>query len=178
MENRRFILIAVFGAILFFIYQAWQTDYGQQVASRESETAALTQAAVTDADIPKATTDTGTQTKSVADATVTTSGSDARIRVETDLYVAEIATRGGELRHIDLKGYRVAKDRPEALALLDDRAGRLFVLQSGLAGTEAPLATNETPYTSSQSQYQLAPGEKQLDVVLESVGSDGLKVRK
>jgi len=28
MENRRFILIALLGVVLFFIYQAWQKDYG------------------------------------------------------------------------------------------------------------------------------------------------------
>ena len=28
MENRRFILIALFVVVLFFLYQAWQDDYG------------------------------------------------------------------------------------------------------------------------------------------------------
>src|SRR3546814_10986152 len=55
------------------------------------------------------------------------------LRVETDVYIAEISTLGGEIRRIELKQYPANKDKPEPMSLLDDRNGRLFILQIGRA---------------------------------------------
>ena len=101
-----------------------------------------------------------------------------RIRVETDIYIAEIATRGGELRRLELKEYPATKDKPEPLALLDDRNGRLFALQSGLATPQAALVTQETRFSSAQASYQLDPSQDSLEVRLDYQSADGLIVSK
>ena len=181
MENRRFLLIALFGAVLFFIYQAWQNDYPPASAvSATPATASVSTPSAKPVDEPASGTATvaATETAPGSGGATATADANARIRVETDLYVAEIAPLGGELRHLELKDYRVAKDKPEALALLDDRNGRYFVLQSGLAGTASALITHETSFTSAQSSYVLEPGQDSLEVVLEHQGSDGLTARK
>ncbi|SER02267.1 YidC/Oxa1 family membrane protein insertase [Solimonas aquatica] len=170
MENRRFILIGILGALLFFIYQAWQKDY--PAAAPVPATAAAPAA-----DVPKAAaTETSAAAATPADAQAADTGE--RIRVETDLFIAEIAARGGELRRLQLKDYAAVKDQPARMALLDDEAGRLFVLQSGLAGPQAPLSSPDTVYSSAQSSYQLSQGNDQLEVLLTHQNADGVLIRK
>jgi len=170
MENRRFILIALLGVVLFFLYQAWQKDYGNRPPSTPiaEEAQAPSPAAAATALV----TDAASEGAPVATPTA------QRIRVETDVYVAEIATLGGELRRLELKHYPANKDKPEPMSLLDDRNGRLFVLQSGLAGTDRAYVTDKTPFTAEQSEYTLAEGQDTLDVTLKHVGEDGVEVSK
>jgi len=168
MENRRFILIALLGVVLFFIYQAWQKDYGAKPLPQAP--AAATAAAAID-DVPTAApapaaAAPGAAVTDAAPAAVT-AGPARRIRVETDLYIAEISTEGAELRRVELKGYPVSKTRQnEHFALLDDRNGRYYVLQSGLAGSQAALVTHKTMYSAPQADYRLVEGSDHLDVVL------------
>ena len=53
MENRRFILLAVLGVLIFFIYQSWQTEHGPKPVLTPPDTVAAeaTQARI-DADVP------------------------------------------------------------------------------------------------------------------------------
>src|SRR5262249_4426993 len=114
-----------------------------------------------------------------APGTETTSNDSSRVRVHTDVLDAEIALAGGELRRVDLRKYPVNKDKPdEPLALLDDRNGNLFILQSGLAGTAKPLSNNQTAYRAAQNEYRLADGQDSVDVALEYTDADGYTVRK
>jgi YidC/Oxa1 family membrane protein insertase len=170
MENRRFILIALLGVVLFFMYQAWQKDYASPALPPSEPTAALP--VPDDTDIPSAVLDdvpvAGTTASAAAPATTTTAAAGARIRVETDVLRAEIALDGGDLRRLELLDYPVSKEHQGTpLALLDDRPGRLFVLQSGLAGSGAPLVTHQSRFTSAQSSYRLGDGTEHVDVVLE-----------
>jgi YidC/Oxa1 family membrane protein insertase len=180
MENRRFFLLAALGVILFFLYQTWQKDFAQ---GNTPQPAAATEPASVDAaledqapsalpaaDVPAAT----------AVATETPGNIPGNnIRVETDRYVAEISLTGGDLRRVELRGYAISKkDTSRNFALLDDRGGHLFILQSGLAGAKQPLATHNTVFTSAQASYRLADGADALDVPLEFRDAAGFTVRK
>src|SRR3546814_9932699 len=59
-----------------------------------------------------------------------------------------------------------------------DLNGRLFILQSGLVDTQAPLTSDKTLFHSAQTSYQLASGQDTLDVTLDYEGADGLKAQK
>lgn len=170
MENRRFILIAMLGVVLFFIYQAWQKDYGNRLpATPAAQTAQAPEGSAAEA---AATVDQTATTP----ATVSSDGE--TIRVETDVYIAEISTLGGEMRRVELKQYPASKGSAEPMSLLDDRNGRLFILQSGLVDTQAPLTSDKTLFHSAQTSYQLASGQDTLEVVLDYEGADGLKAQK
>jgi YidC/Oxa1 family membrane protein insertase len=177
MENRRFILIALLGVVLFFMYQAWQKDYVKQGQAVLSQPAAN---AVSGDDLPTVpTTDTQAPTTHGPVDAATSVATESRIRFESDLFVGEISTNGGELRRLELKGYPVSKDHPDTpLALLDDRGGRLFVLQSGLAGTGDALVSHRTAFSSAQNSYRLEDGTDTLDVVLEHRSDNGTRVQK
>lgn len=177
MENRRFILIALVGVVLFFMYQAWQKDYPP--AGRQQQEQTATAALPADDDVPSVVAgDASAPIATTAGDTASTPGAE-RVTVETDVLRAEIALDGGELRRLELKDYAVSKDRPDApMALLDDRNGRQFVLQSGLAGTQAPLVTHRTRFSTAQTQYRLEQGADQIDVVLDYRDPSGYAARK
>ncbi|MFA5938459.1 MAG: membrane protein insertase YidC [Sinimarinibacterium sp.] len=177
MENRRFILIALLGVVVFFLYQAWQKDYAAPVPAPASTPAA---AAITDDAIPSARSGDVPAVQAPQSATATPAADpSARVTVETDILRAEIALDGGDLRRLQLKDYAVSKDQPEtSLALLDDRDGHYFVLQSGLAGTDQPLVTHRTPFTATQPTYRLDDGADHIDAVLEYRDPSGYSARK
>lgn len=172
MENRRFILIALLGVVIFFLYQAWQKDYGNHQPTPVADEAAPP--AAVDTAAPAAATAAATEAGDEPAPAVSV----PRIRVETDVYIAEISSLGGELRRLELRQYPAAKNKPEPMSLLDDRNGRLFILQSGLAGSEKALVTDKTPFSSAQAEYKLAEGQDTLDVTLSYQGADGLQAEK
>ncbi|NKF21146.1 membrane protein insertase YidC [Solimonas marina] len=176
MENRRFILIALTGVVLFFLYQAWQKDYGNRPPETPvAETAQAPQGNAAAAAASVA--DTGKPNPADASAPAATATAQT-ITVDTDVYVAEISTQGGEIKRLELKHYPATKDKAEPMSLLDDRNGRLFVLQSGLVDLQQPLTSDQTIYSAAQTSYQLAQGQDQLDVTLTYEGADGLQAQK
>ena len=176
MENRRFILIALLGAVLFFMYQAWIKDFAP-AAETPAATSASASPAVAD-EVPTATTAKSAAAPEAAPAAAPVA-SDARVHVQTDVLAIDISLTGGELRRVELVGYPVAKDQPNKnFALLSDSDQNWFVLQSGLATPESPLSSPQTPFTSEQSSYAMAPGANTLDVALNFVAADGSTLRK
>ena len=181
MENRRFFLIAIFGVLLFLTYQAWQKDHPKTLPASVPATAitasdAITAPASQDAlPVPAAAGVPGT----APEATPAVVADAGRVQVVTDTLRLEISLAGGDLRRVELIGYPVSKARPDVdLALLDEQDPHFFVIQSGLAAKDRPLVTPATVFTAPQARYELAPGADSLEVPLESVGADGLTVRK
>lgn len=151
-------LIALFGVIVYILYQAWQKDYHSAAALPETTAAT---AAVSE------------QSAVVAD------GGGARITVETDTLRVEIDPRGGDLRRVELLHYPLHKNDVETkLALLDDRDGHWSVLQAGLAGPQRAYDSAETVFGSAQTQYRLADGVDELDVPLTYTDPQGYVLTK
>lgn len=167
MENRRMILLALIGVIVYLLYEAWQTDYAKP-PSPPAQAAAATAApggaagrANTDAAAPAA------------------AGGSTSVHVHTDVVDADIALAGGELRRVELLHYPVEKKHPEQkLALLDDSDGHRFTLQSGIAGSDAPLSSSQTLFHAAQERFELAEGSDTLEVPLEYSDAGGYTVRK
>ena len=176
MENRRFILLAVLGVLLFFIYQAWQTEHGPKPAltppDTEATQATLAEDAQSHGEVP---------TVGVPDSAPAAAApvKNARIEVRTDLFVGEIATLGGDLRRLELIGYPLSKKEPDKnVPLFNDRDGHFFVLQSGVAGSDKALGSHLDDFTSAQTEYRLADGADTLDVPLERTDAAGNKLVK
>jgi YidC/Oxa1 family membrane protein insertase len=193
MENRRFILIAFLAVVVFFLYQAWQDDYGPKrkaaapaapsSASAGSETvvppvpdnAPAKQGETAHADTPTAV----PAAAPAAGSEIAATASGQTIKVVTDVVTAQISLRGGELRRLELSRYPLSKKTPDVpLPLFNDRDGHVFIFQSGLAGSAHPIASGETVYQSAQNEYRLPEGSNQMDVALEHTGTDGIVVRK
>ncbi|MGQ0621432.1 MAG: membrane protein insertase YidC [Panacagrimonas sp.] len=186
MENRRFILIAFLGVVLFFLYQAWQTDYGAKPVTAMPVDAAPAPTTAIDPPAPLSTQTSDAPTAVTAAAppssnadTSALAPSTAMVKVVTDVMSVQIGLRGGEIRRLDLPNYPLSKSDPtKPLPLLNDRDGQFFVVQSGLAGTQQPFASGGTVFAASQGEYRLKEGEERIEVVLDHVGEAGATVRK
>ncbi len=154
MENRRLILIALIGVIVYLLYQNWQKDYQRPLALPNTA-----------------------QTVTGESAAVTTSAD--RIRVSTDKFLAEISLQGGDLRRVELLDYPLHKDQPEIkLPLLDDQDGHWSVLQAGLAGSQKPLVEPDTPFAVPKMVYTLTATGDTLEVPLSYQDASGYEVTK
>ena len=175
MENRRFFLFAVFGALLFFTYQTWKKDYPAPVVQEQAAAVQSAPVATSGDALPAA----PAAGASPAPLPETLANSGARIEVVTDRLTIEISLAGGDLRRAQLTGYPLSKTNPnEDLALLDDRAPHYFILQSGLASTEKPLISAETQFTAPAARFVLAEGSDVLEVPLSVADSNGLVLKK
>jgi len=177
IENRRFALMVAIGVILFLLYQAWKKDFAPSVAPPQAIEAP---AEVPSDDVPTAPADVPTA-PSAASSPVAEPAAVAgqRITVRTDKLTAVISTQGGDLRRVVLLGYPVTKKEPENnVALLDDQAGRWFVVQSGLTSAEGAVVSHKDLYKAQATSYVLADGADTLDVPLEFTDASGRRVVK
>ena len=183
MENRRFFLFAIFGALLFFTYQTWKKDHPSTVATEPVAiaTAAVAVAATSTEDaLPSAPARASPESLPAERASSpSAANTEARLEVITDKLRIEISLAGGDLRRAELIGYPISKDKPnEDLALLDDRAPHYFILQSGLASADKPLISANTVFTAPATRFALAEGANTLDVPLTATDANGLQLTK
>ena len=184
MENRRFILICVLGVILYFMYQAWQQDYvvNTVVQSPVDSTRPVQgpdEALLDELPAARAPGDLSAQAADEVPNGTRAASSSGRIRVRTDVLELDISVEGGDLRRVAFLGYPVNKDAPDTpVALVDDRNGHWFVVQSGITSTAGAIASQRSVYVAEQSSYQMADGQDELVVSLRHIADDGSKVTK
>ena len=92
-----------------------------------------------------------------------------RIRVETDVFRAEIDENGGDLRRLELLQHRATGESNTPLVLLED-AARPYVIQSGLTG--AGLPNHRTVFAADADAYRLEDGKDTLAVRLTAVSGE------
>ncbi|MGH8529159.1 MAG: membrane protein insertase YidC [Nevskiales bacterium] len=164
MDNRRFMLIAVVGVILFFMYQAWQKDYAPKPQSQPTSP-------TSSSDLPHV---AGVPVDSVASAP----SASQRVIVFTDTMRVEISAEGGDLRRLELVGVPISKELGEQnLYLLNDQTPNFFILQSGLIAAEGTAPDHRAVYGAGQAEYRLAEGLDRLEVPL-TWREDGREVVK
>ncbi len=181
MENRRFVLLAMLGVVLFLMYRAWQEDYAPKPVLPEQEQQAPI-AAVPDAVSLPANGSDGVDLPVVGAAPekLPVVGQESSrqlqgqriISVRTDKLIVDIDSRGGDLNRVELRGIPVSKDAPKRnLNLLENRPPFFFIAQSGLVAQQGKAPDHRSEYTISEDEYRLVDGSDRLDVRLD--WSDG-----
>jgi len=99
-----------------------------------------------------------------------------RIRIVTDLLVAEVDTMGGDLRHIEFTKYRDTFDRQKNFVLLEETPEHTYVAQSGLIGEGLPNHT--TLFRAASGSHELGTDSDSIVLRLEALGGNGVKVTK
>ena len=174
MDTQRLILFMLFTLSVFFLLDAWQKDKqplgvpaatsgpakGPAATPVPAPTQPLT-AAVPSAEAPAA---SGALQKGQT------------VRVETDLFIANIDTAGGDLRWLELLAHRDTLDRKKNFVLLQAQGEHTYIAQSGLIGSGLP--NHRTRYTSGVREAKLAAGADRLSVRLDAAPGDGPKVTK
>lgn len=186
MPNMRPFLIVALVVTLYFIWEAWQRDYGPQApaptavtepaAAPGADAAAVPQLA----EVPEApATATALPTQSGTPAPASIASDSARITVETDVLRVTIDTRGGSVIDAELLAYPIdPKNRADVVHLLADGADRLFVAQSGLVGAAgSPAAPDHLAvFEAPQRSFRLDGSANELRVPLTWTGPDGIQV--
>ncbi len=91
------------------------------------------------------------------------------IKVETDLFRAQISTTGGDLVGLELLKHDGTLDRKKRFILFARSSEQVYLAQSGLIGSNLP--NHQTPYTATAAEYRLADGTSTLEVRLEATGT-------
>ncbi len=185
MDNLRLFLWMGLGMLLFLTYQAWQRDYPppMPVAELPAEQTAAGVATTGDAeqDLPALPEAPGTELPSTAALPSPDEAPAGRsIRIRTDVLEVEIGLRGGDIRAAVLPAYPIAKDRPnEPVELLTSNLDAPFFFRTGIRAADgSPEATHLAEFTAPQSDYELAAGQEQLEVVLNWVGAGDIGTEK
>ncbi|MDO8787206.1 MAG: membrane protein insertase YidC [Sulfuritalea sp.] len=177
MDNRRLILLLVFSFSLIMLWDAWQRQ-GMPKASAPGITAAVPAAgpagAVPTPTLPVAG-GNGAPAAIPASVAVAVPGA-ASIKVKTDLYVADIASQGGDITRLELVSYPDTENKSKNFILFDSGEKHIYLAQSGLIGEGLP--NHKTEWKLAGGEQVLKDGEQQLEVRLEANARTGAKVSK
>ncbi len=99
-----------------------------------------------------------------------------RIRVATDVVIAEIDTMGGDVRRVELTKYRDTFDQQLNFVLLQESEHNAYIAQSGLIGEGLPNHT--TLFKAAQTSYELGPGAETVTVRLKAAAGNGIQLVK
>ncbi|MEO5862683.1 MAG: membrane protein insertase YidC [Burkholderiales bacterium] len=172
METQRLVALFVFFFSAFLLWTAWQKQYAPNPPTPSNATPSSTSNSVP---IPSS-------SKTAASTAVTPSsdgGSLARgerIRVTTDLMIAQIDTLGGDIRQVELVKHKASEDKTRNLVIFNDSTPQIYVAQSGLIGVGLP--NHKSRFSADAAQYQLDPSKDLLTVRLTSQVSNGIAVVK
>jgi len=169
MDTQRLILFVVFSFSLLLLWEAWQKETRPPVPP-----ASTAQSAVP---TPNARTDTATPVRpgvpSAAAGVDTPAGPSERIRVRTDMVLAEIDTRGGDLGYLELLQQKDSREDSKNIVLFGPE--HRYAAQSGLIGTGLP--NHRTVFRAQGKEFTLEPGRDVLEVRLDAA-AQGVKVTK
>jgi len=174
MDNIRIFLLSSLAFVGFLLWQNWESDY-----NKPTELPAVTQSAQPMPTTPPLQPGTVAQQPSANAVATAPAVAEKRIRVITDRIVAEISTAGGEIKHLELSRYPTKVEDPtQAYRLLSDRAGKLFVVQSGFVAVQGNAPDHRAMYQADASEYRLAEGQDRLVVPLRWQDANGVVVTK
>src|SRR5437762_288448 len=177
MDTQRLILLFIFGFSVLMLWEAWQKETRPKPAPVAQQgvptpqgvpapakpgvppTAGATAPAAPSAGVPGA----------VAPAT-----QGELVRARTDLFVAEIDTLGGTLKHLELLKHKDSADPSKNFVLFGPE--HQYEAQSGLAGEGSP--NHRTLWQAQGKEFALASGKDTVELRLSAPGRDGLAVEK
>lgn len=170
MDNRRLILLIVFMSSLFLLWDAWQkyTHPELQAASAAAETAAAKNAA----EVP--TPSKSGPANAVPPAAAVEASHDPVVSVKTDLFTADISTRGGDIVNLALKQYQAADHTDHVFSLFEPKHD--YAAQSGLMGDQLP--NHKTLFVPVKGPRELDADAKTVQLRLEAPVVNGVKVAK
>lgn len=178
MENQRIffaIALSIAALFLFFAWEAEQHEAGDDTTVVEEE--------VEEADAPDRP-DAPEEQISAPPAEEDAPEADElpqedegqRVVVRTDLLEAELSTKGGDIRQLDLLRHARARDDDTPFRLMRDDGEPFFVAQSGVQ-SDAGGPDHRSLFQTEETEYELAEGEDTLEVPLYWE-EDGVEVRK
>lgn len=169
MDNRRLILFAFFSFSLFMLWDGWLKQEQPKVAN-VAEVASSGSATLSSITGSAASRKSG----SVAGQDVTAKAE--TVSVETDLFLAEISARGGDITRLELKRHPATLDASKNFLLFDNGSSHIYLAQSGLIGEGLP--NHKSMWRIREGERTLKTGQASLTVSLEFDGIENRKIVK
>lgn len=170
MDNRRLILLFVFGFSIIMLWDAWQKH--NQPAPPVAATQAVPSASSNLVPAPSA------DSKAIVPNSANGQGisSAPKVRIKTDLFQAEISAQGGDLVHLELEKHLADGDTKKNLVLFDSGEHHIYLGQSGLTGEGQP--NHKSLWQILPGATELKDGQDSLEVKLAATDTSGNKVIK
>jgi YidC/Oxa1 family membrane protein insertase len=192
MDNQRLIFFVIISFSILFLWESWQKDrHPIQPPTQLSQS------------VPPQTTAQGLQSpvEPISSATTSTENkveslkTGKRIKVQTDVFQAEIDTIGGDIRGLELVKHREAKpfvlyegwlellrhrgaaENAKPFVLYQDNSAHTYIAQSGFTIGDG-LPNHKMAYTAQAEAYNIAENQNQVEVKLNWVGANGILVEK
>lgn len=164
MESQRLILFFVFSFSVFLLLDAWQRDQqpSPPAAARDKAGQAEKAGPPVTAQPPVPGEKLVSTQAAVPQEKQRALEQDATIRVETDLLIAYLSPRGGDLRRLEFKKHRDTLDKNKNFVLFETTPDHTYLAQSGLIGNALP--DHRTEYAVAGDKYQLAEGQEYVEV--------------
>mgnify|MGYP002382137555 CR=1 FL=1 len=187
METKRLVLIIIFSTSLLFLWDAWQREISppasqvMPVAGINAENQRHDPLPVPGDELTAAASGSGIAAE-IEGVTPSITPNlfpiGEKIKVITDMVVAEIDTAGGDIRQLGLIAHPSREDESKPYELLSDKMARFHIAQSGLIGSGLP--THKTKYTvdSNKSEYRLESDQDKVVVRLEAPEEEDVRVTK
>jgi YidC/Oxa1 family membrane protein insertase len=166
MDTQRLILLFIFGFSVLMLWEAWEREHRPKPPP-----VAATQPAIPSAPQAKAT-PSGPAPAHVAPSGPAEPGE--TIRISTDLVIADIDTRGGTLKRLELLKHKDSNDPDKNFVLITP--AHQYEAQSGLAGEGGP--NHRSLWKAEPGPRALAPGADSVELRLSAEGKDGVQVQK
>jgi YidC/Oxa1 family membrane protein insertase len=172
MDTQRLILLFIFGFSVLMLWEAWERE------QRPKPPAAATQAQQPGVPAPAKPAAPASATPSAPPGEKQATATDAiakgeSIRVQTDLYVAEIDTVGATLKRLELLKHKDSADITKNFVLFGP--DHKYEAQSGLT----PDGLNHKALWKAHGGSQtLAPGKDELEVRFSAPGAGGITLDK
>lgn len=184
MENIRFILIVLFGSLLYFLWEEWQKDYGPKppapvVQEQSPIYSEATSSSNNTDDVPVSPTASDDQPSIDAPVKIVSVPSGEKISVRTDVYHLEIDSFGGSITLLDLLDYPRSKEEKDIpIRILNDDPASYYVAQSGILSNANSAPNHHTQYQTESFEYVLDYNADSLQVPLTWRSTDGVEFIK
>ena len=175
MDNRRLILLMIFSFSLVMLWEAWQKQNAPKPVAVASTVAAGSPQAAGTVPTPSAVPAGAAAVPGLTPA-VAKVDSGPKAVVRTDLYVAEIASLGGDLVRLELSKHPDSEDKSKPFLLFDNGEKHTYLGQSGLIGEGLP--NHKLTWRLPSGEHSLKEGENELRLALEAQAADGKKITK
>lgn len=183
MDIRRIVLFGALGLVLFSLWTNWQKDFPQVTSATVNANTELTEHISSHSLLPNMQSDNENLVKPSntldikSDSTIT---NPKLIQVQTDVLNIEIDLNQGDVVKAQLKNYPESVDNKSTpISLLQNNPNEKYVANSGLFVVEnKEIKTLDFNFETEQSQYKLAPEQRDLIVILKGHDSTGLVVTK
>jgi YidC/Oxa1 family membrane protein insertase len=165
MDTQRLILLFIFGFSVLMLWEAWDREHRPKPPAVQAPQPAVP----TPAKAPSVAPPPG----QVAPSAPAEAAGEV-IRITTDLIIAEIDTRGGTLKRLELLRHKDSNDPDKNFVLIGP--AHQYEAQTGLAGEGGP--NHRSLWRAEAGPRTLAPGVESVALRLTAQGKDGVEVEK